>query len=123
MDNYYTFQQNGAENINKIPNKQQNEEFKANIVDLALDCALDGFGYSDVATTPETLEIPIETIDSLDNCIDDIDIDCVDGLGDSILDGFDFDDIPIIGVIVGVIATIGVVIGGIIFVVKKLKKK
>jgi hypothetical protein len=123
MDNHYTFQQNGAKNINKIPNKQQNEEFKADIVDLALDCALDGFGYSDVPTTPETLEIPIETIDSLDNCIDDIDIDCVDGLGDSILDGLDFDDIPIIGVIVGVIATIGVVIGGIVFIVKKIKKK
>lgn len=123
MDNYYTYQPNGVETINKMPKKQQNEEFKADIVDLALDCALEGFGYSDIPTTPETIEIPIETTNSLDSCIDDIDVDCGDGLGDSILDGFDFDDIPIMGIIIGAIAAIGVVIGGIVFIVRKLKKK
>lgn len=101
-------------NQNNLNKKTQNEELIGDIVECGLDMATDGLGNFATHNTLHDVDIDIEPAEPLDLDIDDVGDG---GILESLLDNLD--DIPIIGIIIGLIA----VVGGIIFAIKKLKKK
>lgn len=101
-------------NKNNLNKNTQNEEFVSEIVECGLDLATERLENFATHNVPEDVDIPIETSNSLDLDVDDIDDG---GIFESLLDNLD--NIPIVGIIIGGI----VVIGGIALVIKKLRKK
>ena len=101
-------------NQNNLNKNTQNEDFVGGVIECGTELVSDGLETIATNNAFNDINITTETIEPLDLEVDDIEDG---GILETLLDNLD--DIPIVGIVIGLI----VVIGGIIFAITKLKKK